>query len=398
MYVSKPAIRRADDDRVTGPADLRYVSRVRDFRSHNSITALRDGGETYAAMLEAIGGARTSVHLETYILADDATGDRFADALIERARAGVAVRLMYDGFGSWSLGSAYVDRLTEAGVKVIEYHPLAPWRDRFSAQALTRRDHRKILVIDGEIGFTGGLNIADDYAPIADGGRGWRDAHVLVRGPVVDDLSRLFRAVWTGAGGDFFHLAGRQGAAGEQGGVLAAVISSGIAERLQFMRAYLHAIRSADQQIDIMNAYFIPGIIVRRALKQAVERGVKVRLIVPGNSDVKAVQYASTYLYGRLLRSGVRIFEWPREMMHAKTAVIDGVWTTIGSYNFDNQSLVANLEVALVVIDRPIAEEMTAHFESDLTRCIEIDGEQWNKRGLVKRSLQWGAYRVRWLL
>ena len=174
-------------------AIARYARSLYRLRRGNHVRLLRDGGETFPAMLAAIGGARQSIHLETYIFEDDRTGRRFGDALIERAGAGVAVRIIYDAIGSFGMADAFADRLRAAGIQLIEYHPVAPWRARFN---LSRRDHRKILVVDDDVGFTGGLNISDDYAALDDGGAGWHDLHCELRGPVVIDLARLFRRTW----------------------------------------------------------------------------------------------------------------------------------------------------------------------------------------------------------
>ncbi len=393
-----PLVRTLLEDSKVASEDLRYASRHSNYRAHNRLTPLRDGGETYASMLAAIRNAARSIALETYILVDDATGTRFADALIERAQAGITVRLMYDAWGSWSLGTPYIKRLTEAGVEVVEYNPVVPWRARFKLVLLTRRDHRKILIVDDQVAFTGGLNIANDYASEEDGGGGWRDAHLQVQGPIVRDLARLFHSVWVGAGGAAFNVGAANISADQAGDALASVISNRLTKRFQFRRAYLHAIYKADKQIDIMNAYFIPGRAVRRALRRAVARGVQVRVIVPGNSDVKAAQYASSYLYARMLKDGIRIFEWPKVMMHAKTVVIDGVWSTVGSYNFDSQSLRANLEVAVAALDRPLAKQLTIQFDADIARCVEIEEGALAKRSLWHRALQWCAYRLRWFL
>ncbi len=383
-----------DDDPDISPEDLRYSSWPQDLKPFNTAEPLRDGGETYPAMLAAIAGARESILLETYILCDDSVGNRFAKALIERAKAGVAVRVIYDSLGSFSLSDEYVDKLRRAGVRVIEYHPVAPWRRRFR---LMRRDHRKILVVDGEVGFTGGLNIGEDYASVEDGGRGWRDSHVRVRGPVVHELAALFHRVWISSGGDEFQPpAPLVRATGVDAHVLAGVLSNRLfTQRYRFLRAYVRAIDNAVESVDIMNAYFIPGRIVQRALKHAAKRGVAVRVIVPGVSDVRIVKYASRHLYGRLLRCGVRIFEWQERMMHAKTAVVDSVWAIIGSYNFDNQSLLQNLEVAVAAIDRPFAETLTAHFDEDLQNCREVTLADVKARPWHTRVLQWLAYRLR---
>ncbi len=373
---------------------LRYTSRPQDLRPYNQLQPLRDGGETYPAMLAAIAAAKRHVHLETYILKSDSIGVRFADALIERAQAGVTVRLIFDSFGSMGLSDSYLDRLRDGGVLVAEYNPIAPWRKRF---ALMRRDHRKILVVDDEVGFTGGLNIGEDYASVADGGAGWRDTHVRVQGQIVADLARLFHHTWSKSGGKDYPMPGDD--AKPVGETLARVVNNReFKQRYRFRRAYRHAIRGANNSIDIMNAYFLPGILLRRALRKAVARGVRVRVIVPGESDVQLVQLACEYLYRKFLRAGVQVFEWPEHMVHAKTAVIDRTWATIGSYNLDNQSLLQNLEVAVAAVDGRFAEKLQEDFDEDIVHCRAVTMEYVKGRSWWRRLKCWFAFRLRrWL-
>lgn len=379
----------ADDTR------LRYADRPQDLRPRNQLTPLRDGGETYPAMLAAIRGAQKSINLETYILKADSIGQRFADALIERAAAGVTIRVIFDAFGSYGISSSYLARLRDAGVQVAEYNPIAPWRKRF---ALMRRDHRKILVVDDRVAFTGGLNIGEDYASVDDGGGGWRDMHVQVEGQIVGDLARLFHHTWAKCGGDDFEVPTEEAAA-EVGTALARVVNNReFKQRFRFRRAYRHAIGGARYSIDIMNAYFLPGVLLRRALRKAVERGVTVRVIVPGESDVKLVQLACEHLYRKFVKAGVQILEWPDHMVHAKTAVIDKVWATIGSYNLDNQSLLQNLEVAVAAVDPAFAQHLQDEFDADVDGCTAITLEYCKRRSWWRRFKCWCAYRVRrWL-
>jgi len=381
----------ADDTR------LRYTSRPEDLRPHNQLTPLRDGGETYPAMLAAIAGATDYVHLETYILKADSIGERFAEALIERAQAAVTVRVIFDSFGSFGISDEFIDRMRDAGVQVAEYNPIAPWRKRF---ALMRRDHRKILVVDGKVGFTGGLNIGEDYASVADGGGGWRDTHVRVEGQIVGDLARLFHQTWLKCGRDEYPVPNEtETDAQAVGDVLARVVNNReFRQRFRFRRAYRHAIRGAQRSIDITNAYFLPGILLRRALRKAVERGVTVRVIVPGKSDVALVQLACEHLYKKFLKAGMQILEWPDQMVHAKTAVIDGTWATIGSYNLDNQSLLQNLEVAVAAVDTEFAERLQAEFDRDLDACEAVTLDYCKSRGWWRRVKCWFAFRFRrWL-
>ena len=379
--------------------ELEYAWDGRALRAGNAGNLLVDGVQAFPAMLAAIAGARLTVHLETYILRSDDVGHRFGDALVERARAGVAVRLLYDAIGSLSMDPAYVEDLRSAGVKVIAYNPLKRWRRRFGLARLGRRDHRKVLVVDGEIGFTGGLNLGEEYDDPREGGGGWHDMHVRLEGPIVLDLERSFRKIWIRAGGDPFPPVPDPQRAPKRGQALAMVIDNKeMRSRLGIRRAYLHAIGRAVDSILIENAYFIPDIGIRWALRRAVRRGVSVKIVVPSVSDVPAVQWASRYLYRWLLDAGVRIFAFSDRMMHAKTAVIDGIWSTIGSYNLDYRSLFYNLEVVVAIVDRALGERLQQHFHEDLGRSSEIVLAEWKQRPFWEKIVEWIFYRLRkWL-
>ncbi len=378
-------------------AIARYARSLYRLRRGNHVRLLCDGGETFPAMLAAIAGARQSIHLETYIFEDDRTGRRFADALIERAGAGVAVRIIYDAIGSFGMADAFADRLRAAGVQLIEYHPVAPWRARFN---LSRRDHRKILVVDDELGFTGGLNISDDYAALDDGGAGWHDLHCELRGPVVIDLARLFRRTWLAEGGAPYRTPEHPREDEPRPGTIAArvVDNSKRRRRGAIRRAYLTAIGAAQRTIWLENAYFLPDLGMRRALAQAVLRGVEVVVIVPGRNDVRLVKYAGLYVYPRMTARGIKILSWRGPMMHAKMASIDGVWTCIGSYNFDARSLRYNLEVVAEVIDDQVGAASARQFAADRAQADAIDRAAWQRLAWWQQALAWLAYRIRgWL-
>lgn len=378
-------------------AIARYARSLYRLRRGNAVRLLRTGGEAFPAMLEAIAGAERSICLETYIFEDDATGRRFRDALCERARAKVAVRVIYDAIGGFGLGDAFLAELRAAGVRVLEYHPVAPWRARFN---LSHRDHRKILVVDDRVGFTGGLNLSDEYAPIADGGVGWHDMHCELRGPVVIDLARLFRTTWLAEGGERYPAPAYPADDEPRPGAIAArvVDNSKLRRRGAIRRAYLTAIAAAQRTIWLENAYFLPDRGLRRALARAVKRGVEVAVIVPGKSDVKAVAYAGLYAYRKLVARGVKILRWSGPMMHAKTAVIDDVWTCIGSYNLDARSLHYNLEVVVEVIDHQYGETMAAQFTADRALSVPFEREAWTRLSWWRKALAWLAFRVRgWL-
>ncbi|MEO6710453.1 MAG: phospholipase D-like domain-containing protein [Planctomycetota bacterium] len=380
-------------------SDLRaieYVYRKERLRLDNHVDPLRCGSEAFPAMLEAIARATRYVHLETYIIRDDTTGRRFQAAMLERAKAGVCVRLLYDALGSFELSESYVLELRAGGVHVGEFHPIAPWRDRYG---FNQRDHMKILVVDGRIGFTGGMNIGDEYGSLEQGGGGWYDMHARVQGSIVADLDRLFASSWARATGEIVELTSGSHDHAPQPHMLATVIDNfGIRNRSRKRIAYLHAIRAAKSRISIMNAYFIPDRGMRRALRRAAARGVLVQVIVPGVSDVEVVLHASRYLYPRLLRGGIHIHEWPERMMHAKTAVVDGLWSTIGSYNIDRRSLFHNLESSVVIADAPFGERMQELFDQELSKSREVTRRECAERPLFVKLNQWFCYLWRYWL
>jgi len=390
-----PGLRRREP---FAPGDLGYVPRRERLRAYNHVSPLIGGREAFPAMLDAIRTARRRVHLEMYIFEDDVVGRDFQKAFIERARAGVEVRVLVDGLGSFGLSSRFLDELRAAGVEVQVFHPVAPWRRRWG---LNKRDHQKILIVDDEIAFCGGVNLTDENRPIEQGGGGWHDVHARVDGPAVFDLALLFRETWLEVGGAAFpepELPAPRPDLPEHTALVEVISNEKLRARSRMRYAYVHAIRRAETSISIMNAYFIPDVGLRRAFGLAVKRGVEVRVIVPSTSDVAAVYYASRHLYARLLRRGVRIFEWPERMMHAKCGVIDSVWTTIGSYNLDRRSFLHNLEVGLVTIDRDLGERMQAQFERDLVACKEVTLEEWNKRSWWSQFLELVFYPFRYWL
>jgi cardiolipin synthase len=374
------------------PAELKVFARsLQRWRPGCEVTVLRDGGATFTAMLEAITSAKKSILLETYILAADHTGDRFKLALVERARAGVTVRIIYDAVGSFGLSSGWVDDLRAAGAEVIDFNPIAPWRARFN---LSHRDHRKILVVDDDLAFTGGLNIANDYASIADGGVGWHDMHCRVRGPIVADLARVFRRTWMRSGGTRFPAAKRT--SGIVGTSFVRVLeNSGRRQRTAIRRAYLHVIKAARDTLRIHNAYFLPDRGLRRALIRAAGRGVDVQVIVPGHSDVRLIEWATLYVVRRLVRRGVKILRWRGPMMHAKAAVVDATWSTIGSYNFDAQSRFNNLEVCVEILDPEVGRQLVAEFDHDIANCDPFDEAAWHRLPWWRKAFAWIAFRFR---
>ena len=364
----------------------------------NRVALLKDGYQAFPAMLAAIASARVSVCLETYILKDDELGLRFLAALSERARAGVEVLLMYDSWGS-EVSHETLAELKNAGVKT---HIFRPWK-YFGSLArafskMSRRNHRKTLVVDGEVGFTGGLNISNDYAAVIDGGAGWRDTHVRITGPDAQSLEKLFLTTWKNNKGQAINPRAfvRPRFAGCE--KLRVVGNDFALDRKGIRRAYEDAFAKAKVNICVTNAYFLPPAKLVRGLVAAARRGVKVRVILAATTDVKLVLYAARGLYPRLLKNGIEVYEWAGRVLHAKTAVVDGTWATVGSSNLDPLSLRQNLEVNAIVIEPTFAAALEQMFRDDLEQCERITLADVKQYGLVQRFLSWIAYRLRhWL-
>jgi len=399
MQIPVPKIMQRRFKRPMGQGPWRYVRHPERLRRYTLVTPMRAGGAAFPSMLFEIRAARRSIEFEIYILRADRIGEEFRDALVERARAGVAVRLLYDAVGSLGLADSFLEPLRAAGGKVAIFHPVAPWRRRVGSSgkwSLNQRDHKKILVVDERVGFTGGLNLGLEYVAKEDGGAGWLDWHVRVEGPAVHELAQSFQRTWTKTTGEILPEPLLPGPALGRNVLGTQVVdNTALRSRWRMHRAYLHAIAAAQHDISILNAYFIPGLSLRRAFRKAAARGVSVRVIVPSDSDVKAVRHASRYLYRRLIKAGIRIFEWPESMMHAKAGIIDGVWSTIGSYNLDHRSLVHNLEVALVCIDVPLAAILQAEFERELAQCQEVTLAQLDALTHWERFKDWFWYQLR---
>jgi cardiolipin synthase A/B len=379
----------------------RYRAVDEHFVAGNRVELLRDGREAYPAMLAAIEGASDQILLEMYWFDSDRAGRRFADALSAAAGRGVETVLLYDAVGSLGVDLAMFDGLRRAGVKVAEFGPIAPWRRRFRLGRLTRRDHRKVLVVDGEVGFTGGINVANAWLPQEDGGDGWRDDMVRVQGPVVRHLVTGLLAAWRrSGGGPFTRTRSSQPVASPGPGTQRALV---IGEeygkrRHQITRAYVSELYHAKKTAWITNAYFVPDPHVMRALTRACDRGVDVRVLVPAETDVEIVRHASRATWSRLLRHGVRIYEYEGRILHAKSAVIDGYWSTVGTFNLDYLSLRWLLEVNLCIQDEEFGSTMQRSFLHDLEQSREVDPVAHRFRPLGDRLLEFVLYRFRKLL
>jgi cardiolipin synthase len=360
----------------------------------NHVTLLVDGPATYEAMLEAIGTASRYVHLETYIFNEDEIGRKFAAALAKKGAEGVEVRVIYDSLGSRGSSDEFFGQLKDAGVVIVEFHPVNPI-DGGNPLNVNVRDHRKILVVDGQIAFTGGLNIDRNYSSSSRKSRhspqgGWRDTHIAVKGPAVVAFQRLFLRTWAAQGGEKLGPEERYFTPPPKpaGKHLVRVLSAtgGEDEVSPIRIAYQYAMEAAAERIWITTSYFAPDPEFLRTMREGAERGVDVRIAVAGEeSDAPMLVHASRSFYGELLRSGVRIYESNDTMLHAKTAVIDGVWSTVGSSNLDYRSFIHNNEVNAVIVGEEFARAMEALFLKDLERAQPISLAQWEDRPIFDR-------------
>jgi cardiolipin synthase len=366
------------------------------FRPGHRVEILRDGEQTYPRMLEDILSARQTILLEMYVFASDLTGWKFARPLARQDDAGLQVRVMYDSLGSRDSTDEVFDFMLAHGIEVYEFAPTFPRRWSFFRK---KRDHRKQLIVDGRAAYVGGINIANEYAPVAWGGGGWRDTMARIEGPAVADLRDLFLSTWNRGPLGHIPLRAAPPPAEVSGGVPVAVMGSmRWRDRRSIVRHYLHALSAARERIWITNAYFVPDRRFLRALRLACGRGVDVRIIVPARADAWPVTFATRALFSRLLKWGAKIFEWRGPMMHAKTAVIDGVWSLIGSLNLDHLSLFQNLELVMIAAGRSIGSQVESMFELDVRGCEEVTLASWRRRGILRRFVERACYSARFLM
>ncbi len=360
----------------------------------NQFKLLRDGVEAFPEMLDAIRSARRKLRLEVYMFIDDAVGELFGRALADAAQRGVQVKVLYDWIGSLGTRRSFFTRLRAQGVDVRAFKPFSISR---GFGAFVRRDHRKVLVVDGEVAFVGGINLAAQWAPRGRGrGEGWRDDVMRVEGPVAQTVERMFCASWRMEAHKRLYRLRRRTARTrrrllQRGDGHAAILSS----RRSIHRAYLKAIDHARASVMIANAYFLPDRKLLGALKRAARRGVSVQLVLAGKSDHPIVTWAGRALYDQMLRAGIRIFEWYDGVLHSKTAVVDGTWGTVGSFNLEPMSLRFNYEANLVFTDRRWGRALERSFLADCLQCRRIDPETWARRPWWHKLLERGAYLLR---
>jgi cardiolipin synthase len=362
----------------------------------NKVTLLADGQATYAAMFKTLENAKDNINLESYIIEDDETGRKFADLLLQKQAEGIQVNIIYDSVGSMNTPSAFFQRLRDGGIQVVEFNPINPLKAG-KIWGLTHRDHRKILTVDGKVAIMGGINISEVYssspfkrkqnekAPIH-----WRDTDIQIKGPAVAEFQKLFFDTWLQQEGPELPDRNYFPELKEEGTALVRVVGStpGETNRIPFI-VYVSAITFATHSIHMTNSYFIPDDQIEKALTDAAERGVDVKIILPGITDSLLALHAQRYHYSALLKSGVKIYERNTSLLHAKTAVVDQVWSTVGSTNMDFLSLLNNDEVNTVILSREFAIEMERMFASDLEDSRQIHWEEWKKRPLFPRIRDW---------
>jgi len=360
----------------------------------NDVQLLQDGTATYNAMFAAILAARNNINLETYIMDDDAVGRQFVQALLDKQLHGVQVNLIHDSVGTWGVPTEFFDNLSDKGINVLEFNPINPLAAR-KAWDLNQRDHRKLLIVDGETAFLGGINISSVYSsglfskgPHAQAGANpvWRDTDLQLRGPVVAEFEKLFLETWQKQGGPPLVASNFFPAPSRPGNQVVRAIGSSPSEPFSLIYAtLLSAIGSAETSVHITNAYFAPDPQLLSALGAAVARGVDVKLILPSQTDSWLVFHAGRAYYDWLLRAGVRIYERRGVILHSKTALIDGVWATVGSTNLDWRSFLHNDEVNAVVLGTDFGGQVQAMFDRDLAASDEITLDKWERRSLGPR-------------
>jgi cardiolipin synthase len=366
----------------------------------NDVRLLHDGPATYKSMFDAIERARDHVNLEFYIIEDDEVGQRLADLLLKKRSQGVAVNVIYDSVGSLGTPRDYFARLREAGIQVLEFNPVNPltakrgWR-------LNHRDHRKVAIVDGRVAYTGGINVSGVYSAGSAAGSkqraqgretGWRDTNVKLDGPIVAEMQRQFLATWEKHSGEPLETRNWYPALKPAGRHPARVIASSPDDSVPAIYVTLvSALRHAERSIWLTMAYFAPDPQTLEEIKAAAARGVDVKLILPSYTDFWGIFHAGRSHYADLLEARVEIYERQEALLHSKTAVIDGIWSTVGSSNIDWRSFLHNDELNVVILGQDFGAQMQETFRRDLANSKRVTPEEWSRRPLSDRIMEQAA-------
>jgi cardiolipin synthase A/B len=343
---------------------------------------LRNGKEVFPPMLDAIKASKHRISFESFIYEDGVVGDQFTAALVAAARRGVTVRIVLDAMGG-ELSRESQKQLTDAGVTLVWFNSLRPW----TLEETNYRTHRKVMVVDGTIAFTGGVGLADHWLGDAEDPERWRDTHFSVTGPAVRALEASFYENWLESGGGSVPALDPEKPPQGTGARSVVIWSNPTSGASNIKLMYLLSIGAARSRIDIQSPYFVLDESTRWSLQQAAKRGVHVRVLTDGEiTDAPPVKYASRQGYDALLEAGFEIYEYEPTMMHVKAMVIDGVWSVIGSANFDNRSFELNDELTIGVADRELAAALTADFDRDLARTTKLELATWRSRSLLQKS------------
>jgi len=366
----------------------------------NKVTLLQDGPATYQSMFAAITNAKDHINLETYIFENDDIGHRFAELLIEKQSQGVQVNLIYDSVGAFNTPRTFFDWLAASGIRILEFNPINPLAAK-KEWLINHRDHRKLLVVDGRIAFVGGINISGVYSrgsfskrpPPKDGKDApWRDSHVRLEGPVVREFQQYFLETWRKQKGEALAEKNYFPKIESKGREVVRAIGSTADDSLNPIYVTLiSAIDNAENYVYITNAYFVPDKRLLQSIMSAAQRGVDVRLILPSHTDFWAVFHAGRSHYSPLLKAGVKIYERRGALLHSKTVIVDGVWSSVGSTNLDWRSFVHNDELNAVILGYEFAAQMLAMFEKDLRESEKVELAQWRERAVNIRVKEWMA-------
>ncbi len=373
----------------------------------NKVTLLGDEDTAYAAMFKAIQNAKDNINIETFFIEDDDVGHKFSELLRQKQAQGVQVNIIYDSLGSSKTPASFFKNLRDTGINVIEFHSTSP-PGTSGPWLQLRFDHRKILIVDGNLAITGGINISQGYSLQVPEGKKkkgkdasvtWRDTDVQIEGPAVAQLQNLFINTWQQRGGNKLAQRSYLPPLKTEGNVLVRIVANSPGERRRKTYVmYVSAVTFARHSVHLTTAYFVPDSQITKALTDAAKRGIDVKIVLPSVSDSPMSVAAGRSYYSRLLKAGVKIYEYRKTVLHAKTAVIDGIWSTVGSTNMDYWSFLSNDEVNAVIMDRQFASEMEALFAKYIEQSDQIKLEDWKKRPFFSRISEGFAHLfVYWL-